>query len=51
MQDHGSMGEINNFAKVMDTCWQQSSVNGIEVINGYTSRNNLKTSLFLLSYE
>jgi len=25
------MGEINNSAKVMDTCRQQSTVNGIEV--------------------
>ncbi len=25
------MGETNNSAKVMDTCRQQSSVNGIEV--------------------
>ena len=25
-------GEINNFAKVMNTCWQQSSVNGIGVV-------------------
>ena len=25
------MGEINNSAKVMDTCQQQSTVNGIEV--------------------
>ena len=32
IQDHGSTGEINNSAKVMNTCRQQSSVNGIEVI-------------------
>ena len=25
-------GEINNFAEVMNTCWQQSSVNGIGVL-------------------
>ena len=31
IKDHGSRGEINNSAKVMDTCRQQSTVNGIEV--------------------
>ena len=31
IKDHGSRAEINNSAKVMDTCRQQSTVNGIEV--------------------
>ena len=31
IKDHGSGGETNNSAKVMDTCRQNSTINGIEV--------------------